>query len=687
MSLTNPHLTYRADIDGLRAIAILSVLIFHAFPSWLPSGFIGVDIFFVISGYLISSIIFNSLHGGKFSFSDFYARRIRRIFPPLLLVILVFLVAGWHVLLPDEYAQLAKHSLAGLGFMANFVFWLESGYFDNAAELKPLLHLWSLGIEEQFYLVWPALAVFAWRRGWAIGRFMLLLAVFSLLASIFLTRPDPVASFFLPLTRAWELLAGACLSWLVFNHRLNWCVTNPAAGNLLSVFGFGLLLAGFGLINTKSMFPGAWALLPVVGAVLLIAAGPGTLLNRYFLARPLMVGIGLISFPLYLWHWPLLSFARVVYPEQSENSIVIGAILALTFLFAWFSYRFIETPIRRHGKGKSVVLLILAAVLLAAVSANIFSRDGLLFRLKDGQLRTEAIALEWPDDLNSQGECRAIYTKQGLSGLCLISDSSKPADAIIIGDSHANYYYWVLRDVLKQQNLNLLQIASAACMGVRGSDLQKNGKMLGCPKYIDPAIDYALESPNIKTVFIAGRWASYISGRELRDWHTGNRNDDQVVWFDSTGKKSAYVSESAVEYGLNETLAALVEKGKRVVFLHSVPELDFNARVCLTWAPNKFVQRSAPKPDCTVDRTLIEKRNDEYRPVIEGVLNNFPQVAVIDPEPLMCDQQYCYGRQDDTLLYRDDDHLSLDGAKWLGRKLQPQLDRMLIDKPLRSGLK
>ncbi len=162
MNHSNPYLAYRPDIDGLRAIAVLSVLIFHAFPSMLPGGFIGVDIFFVISGYLISSIIFNSLHGGKFSFSDFYARRIRRIFPPLLLVILVFLVVGWHVLLPDEYAQLAKHSLAGLGFMANFVFWLESGYFDNAAELKPLLHLWSLGIEEQFYIVCPALAVFSW---------------------------------------------------------------------------------------------------------------------------------------------------------------------------------------------------------------------------------------------------------------------------------------------------------------------------------------------------------------------------------------------------------------------------------------------------------------------------------------------------------------------------------------------
>jgi peptidoglycan/LPS O-acetylase OafA/YrhL len=681
MSLTNPHLAYRADIDGLRAIAILSVLIFHAFPSWLPGGFIGVDIFFVISGYLISSIIFNSLHGGKFSFSDFYARRIRRIFPPLLLVILVFLVAGWHVLLPDEYAQLAKHSLAGLGFMANFVFWLESGYFDNAAELKPLLHLWSLGIEEQFYIVWPALAVFAWKRGWTIGRFMLLLAVFSLLASIFLTRPDPVASFFLPLTRAWELLAGACLAWLVFNHRLNWCVTNPAAGNLLSVFGFGLLLAGFGLINTKSMFPGAWALLPVMGAMLLIAAGPGTLINRYFLARPLMVWIGLISFPLYLWHWPLLSFARIVYPEQSQSSIVIGAILALTFLFAWFSYRFIEMPIRRHGGRKAVILLLLFASVLAVAAANIFNRDGLLFRFKGGQLQNEAVALEWPNELKSTQDCSAVFKKHGLTGLCLVADVERPANAMIIGDSHANYYFWALRDVLLQQNLNLLQIASAACMGVRGSDLFEDGKFLGCPQHIDTAMEYALENPVVHTVFIAGRWAAYISGREFRDWHTGNRDEHQVVWFDREGKQSPYIGAAAIEHGLDETLSALEAKGKKVVFLYSVPELDFNARLCLTWAPNQFVRRSAPYPDCAVDLDMIEKRNLEFRHVIDDVLKRHPQVGVLDPQTLMCDDEHCYGRQDDLLLYRDDDHLSLDGSKWLGRKLQPQLDRMLIGKP------
>lgn len=679
MSHANPHLAYRPDIDGLRAVAVLSVLIFHAFPSILPGGFIGVDIFFVISGYLISSIIFKALQRGEFDFADFYARRVRRIFPPLLIVTLVFLVAGWHVLLPDEYAQLGKHSLAGLGFVANFVFWQEAGYFDNAAELKPLLHLWSLGIEEQFYIIWPALAVIAWRIGLATSRMVLFLGALSLLVSIFLSHPEPAFSFFLPLTRAWELLIGAGLAWIVLNGRFRLHAASRYE-DLLTIFGLGLLVVGLFIINTKSTFPGAWALIPTTGAVFLIAAGPNALINRRFLASSLMVKIGLISFPLYLWHWPLLSFARIVYPEQSKNALVISAILLMAFLFAWVSYRFIETPIRRKGGRQTVISLVLAAIVLAGLAANIFSRDGLLFRFKSGQLKAEAIALEWPDNLKTQQGCSALFGKQGLSGLCLIADAESPADAIIVGDSHANYFYWVLKDVLLQQNVNLLQIASAACMGVRGTDLFEDGRFLGCPRHIDPAIEYALAHPDIHTVFIAGRWAAYISGRELRDWQTGNHDEQQVVWFDRNGNQTDFRGIEAFEQGLDQTLQDLHAAGKQVVFLYSVPELDFNARLCMTWSPNRFVSRIAPRPDCTVSLNMIEQRNLEFRPVINKVLQQHPEVIVVDPQELMCNDNNCFGRQDGILLYRDDDHLSLGGALWLGRKLKVSLHEVLNGK-------
>ncbi|MFA6121206.1 MAG: acyltransferase, partial [Sideroxydans sp.] len=207
-----PHLThpkYRADIDGLRAIAILAVVGFHAFPTWVKGGFIGVDVFFVISGFLISTIIFGSLSRDAFSFAEFYARRIKRIFPALFLVLVASFVFGWFALLADEYKQLGKHIAGGAGFVSNFVLWGESGYFDNAAETKPLLHLWSLGIEEQFYFVWPLLLWFAWKRRFNLLTIALVVAVVSFALNVFTVRSDPVAAFYSPLTRFWELMVGS----------------------------------------------------------------------------------------------------------------------------------------------------------------------------------------------------------------------------------------------------------------------------------------------------------------------------------------------------------------------------------------------------------------------------------------------------------------------------------------------
>jgi peptidoglycan/LPS O-acetylase OafA/YrhL len=217
MSEKQPHLyhpKYRPDIDGLRAVAVLAVVAFHAFPSWAKGGFIGVDVFFVISGYLISIIIFENLERGTFSFTEFYARRIRRIFPALLLVLIVCLTIGWFTLLADEYKQLGKHTVAGAGFISNFILWNEAGYFDNSAETKPLLHLWSLGVEEQFYIFWPLLLWFAWKHKFSLLTLTILVALASFVLNIKGIKHDMVATFYSPQTRFWELLCGSLLSWI-----------------------------------------------------------------------------------------------------------------------------------------------------------------------------------------------------------------------------------------------------------------------------------------------------------------------------------------------------------------------------------------------------------------------------------------------------------------------------------------
>src|ERR1700730_14791875 len=321
--------TYRRDIDGLRAIAILSVLGFHAAPRLMPGGFIGVDVFFVISGYLISGIILKALARDRFSFNDFYARRIRRIFPALIVVLLSVLSFGWLKLFPDEYTGLAKHVAAGSAYVSNFLLNKESGYFDTTAELKPLLHLWSLGIEEQFYILWPLLLVLTWKYR---AQWLLLVAIAgaSFVLNVARLGSHPVATFYLLPTRLWELALGGILARAQlpgvtlpesFTRLLHFggsfvrpdlaaAATRRRVGAAL---GLGLLAVSIGALDSHGLFPGWWAAGPTIGTLLLIAAGEDTWINRHVLGNQPMVFIGQISYPLYLWHWPLLSFTRIIH--------------------------------------------------------------------------------------------------------------------------------------------------------------------------------------------------------------------------------------------------------------------------------------------------------------------------------------------------------------------------------------
>lgn len=378
------HLKYRPDIDGLRAIAVLAVLAFHAFPESIKGGFIGVDIFFVISGYLISTIIFKGLDEGTFKASDFYARRIKRIFPALLLVLAACFTFGSFFLLADEFNQLGKHIAAGTSFISNLVFWNESGYFDRAADTKPLLHLWSLGIEEQFYLIWPLLIWLAWKLKINLVLVIILVAAASFLLNINVVKTDTIAAFYSPQTRFWELISGSLLAWLFhYKEGLYIKTFRQIDLRLLSIFdkkfltknggilpnllGFcGILLLTYSLwrINRDATFPGKIALIPVVGSALLIAAGTDTLINRKFLSNKVLVWFGLISFPLYLWHWPILSFTRIYENEVPSAYIRITAVF-ISILFAWLTYKLIETPIRsgKHGKVTVVILCCLALII------------------------------------------------------------------------------------------------------------------------------------------------------------------------------------------------------------------------------------------------------------------------------------------------------------------------------------
>ncbi|MFM8413025.1 MAG: acyltransferase family protein, partial [Alphaproteobacteria bacterium] len=346
----------RHDIDGLRGLAVTAVVLFHAFPGLLPGGFTGVDAFFVISGFLITSIIDDELDRGAFRFPAFWGRRVRRLFPALALVLLAALVAGWVLFSADELERIGREIAAGASFTANLYFAAHSGYFHPNASERPLLHLWSLAIEEQFYLAWPVVV-------WLLHRLRLPRApVFAVLVAgsfawnLSLTRGRPEAAFYSALARFWELGLGGLLA----TTRAAWgeapteTATPVRAGRswlpgLVSLAGIVLLVAGLLLARPDAPYPGTTALLPTVGTALVLAAGPGALVNRGLLASRAIVGLGLVSYPLYLWHWPLLSFASIL-DGRAPAVATRAALVALSLLLAWATWRFAEIPAREAAR-------------------------------------------------------------------------------------------------------------------------------------------------------------------------------------------------------------------------------------------------------------------------------------------------------------------------------------------------
>jgi len=418
------HLKYRPDIDGLRAVAVLSVVCYHAFPKWMPGGFIGVDIFFVISGYLISTIIFGSLGGDGFDYGEFYARRIRRIFPALVVVMAATFVAGWWVLLADEFSQLGKHVLASAGFVQNLVLWNEAGYFDTAAESKPLLHLWSLAVEEQFYIFWPLLLGLAWKRkGRAVLIWMAVASALSFVLNVGSVHRSPEAAFYSPLSRIWELAAGAILAYTALRRQPFRSVFHRES---TSAAGLLFIALGLALIHREKAFPGWWALLPVLGACMCIAAGPGAWLNRRLLGSRIAVWFGLISYPLYLWHWPLLAYARVVAGDTPVRSVRMAAVL-LAIALAWLTYRWLEKPLRRR-EGASVVTGLAAAMLaLAALGAFAFLQLWQPRNDAPGLQRVVAASKDWtyPDGLRAATVAgqKVFVVGNGAERVLLLGDS------------------------------------------------------------------------------------------------------------------------------------------------------------------------------------------------------------------------------------------------------------------------
>jgi peptidoglycan/LPS O-acetylase OafA/YrhL len=645
---------YRPEIDGLRAIAVLAVVGFHAFPDWIKSGFVGVDIFFVISAYLITTLLLLNLKRGQFSYVGFYIRRINRLFPALLLVLAGSLAAGWLLMAAFEYKLFGKQVAAAAVYLSNFLLWHEAGYFDIDSELKPLLHLWSLAVEEQFYLLWPPVLVFAWKRKWNLVRLIGVIALLSFAIDLFELDRDAVGTFFSPATRFWELAAGGLLAAL--EERSTGLL--PDRKDLLAGLGFVLLGAGFVLIDDKAPFPGWLGWLPCGGAVFVIAAGPTAWLNRRILALRPLVWIGLVSYPLYLWHWPLLSFAHIV--DTSVPSLVTRvALCALAFPLAWATYAFVEKPVRfgPGGGGKALALL---ALLLAvgALGAGVYLFHGFPGRTFIGEKRPPVVREPGDPGAGCEGRDRL---PAGLVGLCMVHLNAGARPRVVLwGDSHAEVWAVPLTQLARARGFELLVLHHDACPPIEGvwrpagNASRTPCETPGIMRRIED--DVAGLEPDL--VILAARWSLYSHG-----WIRNGRLLKANGFLTDVPVAAATLetSRQALQRQVPRSIARLQDKGIRVVVIKNPPVLNWEVT-------NQ--RKSLAEVQVTADQHAAFSR------FTDDLFAKVPDIAIFDPAADLC-HDTCDVERHGRLLYFDDNHLSHSGAIAYVDALGAVLDREL----------
>ena len=647
---------YRRDVDGMRGIAVLTVLIFHAFPSLLPGGFIGVDIFFVISGFLISRLVVLGIKADSFTFVNFYSRRIKRIFPALITVFSCCYLLGWFVLLPHEYQQLGKHIAGGASFISNLILWSESGYFDNTAITKPLLHLWSLGIEEQFYILWPfALWVSFYKKiNWFWLTILTITVSFSL--NVWLVFHDPIATFYSPLTRAWELLLGA----LVAHDKISncFCALSARVRSALTFAALCVLAIGLIFINKNDHFPGAWALLPTLATAILLGVGPTTVLHAKLLSNQLLVWIGLISYPLYLWHWPLLSFGRILEGEPL-GTVALCSILVLSILLAWITYRFIERPLRyKTNDVVTASALVFCMAVAAFVGYNTYSREGLEFR--GPQVLGKDRGYEGGPGGTLIAECG--LPKEVSAGFTCWQDTRDKLRFALVGDSKASALHGGL--VRTSSDLGRWLFIG---MGSQGSPLPIITSDTRYSRYqygSTTAIKSIAENKDIDVVLIATATRAIFQLRNDTDIEDLEKSPNYQVGLE----------------GLQRVVDILRSNQKKVVFLVDNPTLP-HPEDCLPRTTNSVVLNRLIKQTMNQRCQLpLEKHlqlSRKYRDLLNTLVTNNPDtVSLFDSTPFLCDlkEKLCSTERNGRLLYGDTDHISDYAAGQIGQQLNRYLE-------------
>jgi peptidoglycan/LPS O-acetylase OafA/YrhL len=652
---------YRPDIDGLRALAVLSVLGFHCGLPWLRGGFVGVDIFFVISGYLICSIIYKETQYGTFSIARFYRRRCKRILPALAAVLLFCLALAALVLSPLEAHRLGDSAVAASLSSSNILFIFRSGYFAETAPTTPLLMTWSLAVEEQFYLVFPLIMILL--RGRTRRSHILWLAGLSgasLLASIYAEFHLPVWNFYLPVTRAWELGAGSVLAvWqagaLRFKSATSWVAEMIGGAGILIVVGSMIVY------SPTTRFPGYEAALPAVGALLVLASA-GSRANRILEVRPL-VAVGLISYSLYLWHWPLLSYAEVL-STKPLHPRTIAILMLFAFLAAAISYFFVEKPFRLQKETRTNrVLLSYAALItvLVAASGTFSVTHGLGIR------NPTLYSIESRAVLDRHHPCLSSGSYLRMSDACVPPSRGNMPAMALLGDSHAEAISEVLRDYATHQGWLLVVLTREKCPPTQGETRLSNVPIEPCREFNRSALNYVKSRSDIRAVFLTGVWGGVY-----------------VPDHDNTALPGQSAQQNAINLksGLQNEIGAFEAAGKHVILMDDVPTFSFDPVASVRYqhiTARRFLNRFLFSDEPYLGNGSGQDRSLAVTPSamltseqIAALKSGDPRLTVIDPKDVLCRAAQCFFANESDLYYSDSSHLSRLGALQL-LPLFPQL--------------
>jgi peptidoglycan/LPS O-acetylase OafA/YrhL len=652
-------LRYRADIDGLRAVAVLGVVIYHAFPWMLPGGFIGVDIFFVISGYLISGILYKGHHEENFSpasfFLEFYARRIRRLFPALITVLLLCLAYGWMILLPDEFRQLGKHVAAGTLFIQNFVFWNESGYFDTTANLKPLLHLWSLAVEEQFYIFFPPLLILLWKKPKMLVPAMVILMIGSFVGNMIMSVQNSTTDFFLTPYRAWEFLGGSLLAWWHYDRGHEEEV--PSYREALSWIGLLLLGLGMAAIHTGDAYPGWRALLPVAGTLLLMEGGRDAWVNRKILSHPAVVWIGLISYPLYLFHWPVLSFVHIVKGESPNPGYIAGALL-VGFVLTVLTYYLIEKKIR-HYKSKWTVPALVGAFLITGLLGYVIRQKGLYPRLSGSLLQ------EYSQASQEHNFFDGFRTSRFSDHIWLHEAGGNGSKTLYLGDSHAQQCMPRILSLLRSgqcNNRGAVFLTIGLIVPISGA----TGPLESAQQEMTKGMEELAWRSDIDRIVVSANWKYFF----------GIGGDKYTINGIPLGTPNG--THRAIK-DLMDQLGKYVQGGKKVYLILSIPTAQ-------ALDPKNIIERgfdgtlTISRHDPSLNQLLSDKTPTSlsHGEVMELFTQAAAQVGVevIDPVPQLSKNGICPSLDDHNRpIYCDPHHLRSsyvrDHANYLDKTILP----------------